>query len=81
MGLEALKRLPTRYLRVSLAALEERTAQHAALRTTQRLARGLGIAAIADGITDANRFRRVQDSGMAYASGDHLSAAAALDTL
>jgi len=79
IGLGALKRLHTRFLRVSLAGLDGSLEQRSALRATQRLARGLGLAAIADGVDDRDRFRRAQDVGVAYASGDFLGAPASLE--
>ncbi len=80
-GLAALTRLPTRYLRVSLAEIEGSFAQRNALRATQRFARGLGIAAIADGVDDTDRFRRTQDVGLAYASGEFLGTPASLEAV
>ena len=80
-GFDALKRLPTRYLRISLANLDDGPSQRNVLRTAQRLARGLGIAVIADGVDDAERFRRTQDTGVAYASGDFLGTPAPLETV
>jgi EAL domain-containing protein (putative c-di-GMP-specific phosphodiesterase class I) len=72
-GLEALKRVPPRYLRVSMAQENERAA-HVALAAAHRLARGLGLASIADGIASDAAYDRVRRIGAAYASGDAIGA-------
>jgi EAL domain-containing protein (putative c-di-GMP-specific phosphodiesterase class I) len=72
-GLDALKRVPPRYLRVTLGDDDERAA-HAALVAAHRLARGLGLASIADGVSSEDEYARVRRLGVAYASGDLLGA-------
>lgn len=76
-GLGALKRVPPRYLRVALRD-DARTA-YAALAAAHRLARGLGLAAIADGVDENPAYARVRRLGVAYASGDALAVEQALD--
>ncbi len=72
-GFEALKRVPPRYLRVFMGQDDERAA-YSTLVAAHRLARGLGLASIADGVGTEESFGRVRRVGVAYASGDALGA-------